>query len=69
MAFNVFTKKGEVKLRSSVLKSDDDSLEVGNIERRKDDFTKEMESCIGNYSKATIQIWKLKIIIQDDSND
>ena len=43
------------KVRSSVLKSDDDSLEVGKIKRRKDDFTKEMESYIGNYSKATIR--------------
>ena len=55
MAFNVFTKKGEVKVRSSVLKSDDDSLEVDNIERREDDFTKKIDSCLGNYSKATIR--------------
>ena len=55
MAFNVLTEKGEVKVRSSVLKFDDDSLEKDNSKRRKDDFTKEMESYIGNYSKATIR--------------
>ena len=48
-------REGRVrKVRSSVLKSDDDSLEVDNIERREDDFTKEIEFCLGNYSKTTI---------------
>ena len=55
MAFNVLTEKGEVKVRSSVLRLDDNSLGSDNSKRRKDDFTKEMESYIGNYSKATIR--------------
>ena len=30
-----------------MLVSDEDNLEVGNIERREDDFTKEIEFCLG----------------------
>ena len=42
------------KVRSSLLKSDDDSLEVENIERKEDDFIKEIELCLDNYSKTII---------------
>ena len=51
----MFLKRRESeKGRIIILKCVDKSLEVDNIERRGDDFTKEIEFCVGNYSKTTI---------------
>ena len=45
----MLTEKGEVEVRFSVLKYDEDSSDIKEIEVSKNDFTKEMRSYNKNY--------------------
>ena len=51
----VLTEKGNVKVRSTTRPLSKEECESSDIQRRKNDYTKEMESLIGNYSNATIR--------------
>ena len=51
----MLTEKGEVKVRSSLLKYDEDSSDIEKIDRSKDDFTKEMRSYNWNYIVGKIR--------------
>ena len=45
----MLTEKVELEVRSSVLKYDEDNADIEEIERSKDDLTKEMSSYNGDY--------------------
>ena len=51
----VLTEKGNVKVRSTTRPLNKEENESPDIQRRKGDYTKEMESMIGNYSTSTIR--------------
>ena len=52
---NILTQKGRVITRSSLRPMKDGEMNKPEIKRRCDDFTKEMESFIGNYTAATFR--------------
>ena len=45
----MLTERVELEVRSSILKYDEDNADIEEIERSKDDLTKEMSSYDGDY--------------------
>ena len=55
LAYHILSPTGHVLTRSTVSIIDKDDLVSKENSRRRDDFTKEMESHIGNYCTATLK--------------
>ena len=60
MAYNVLKSNGRVVVRSTIYPIEDLQMDDEAIKRKKDDYTTEMESHIGNYSKATVSNSSIK---------
>ena len=54
MAYHILKSNGEVVVRSTVHRLSNDEMVSPEIKIRKGDFTKQVESIIGNYSKPTL---------------